>query len=296
MKTILLLISISVIITSCSNKKDYKYIETVIEKSNEGIIDTVKKESIVFEALNDSLAYIQAIKIFRISIRANKKTVESMNELISFPIDFNVYCEKHHNITKTTIISSKDSLKKSKLIFNANNYLSQFDSLNIVKKIDQLEREIKSINKGIDFSTYRGTVDALQMEIILFGTWADIIMEGENSDDYKLKKLSKKLKIKVTRLQSKEFPILRKEYAKIFGKKMWENDIVISANGNGRKIINFTGGLFAANKNIKDFQTQLNEVLTIFRFKKSHYRWYKGANEYTYYTIYEGKDTDLVTF
>ena len=34
----------------------------------------------------------------------------------------------------------------------------------------------------------------------------------------------------------------------------------------------------------------------MFRFKQSRYRWYKGADEYTYYTIYEGKDTDLVTF
>jgi hypothetical protein len=164
------------------------------------------------------------------------------------------------------------------------------------QKIEQLEREIKSINKGVDFSTYRGTIDALQIELVLFGTWANIITENENSEDPKIKSLVKQLRPKVARLQTKEFPIMRKEYAKVVGNKLWENDIEVSANGTGRKYINFTGGIFAANKNKKDFQTELQEILTMFRFKQSRYRWYKGADEYTYYTIYEGKDTDLVTF
>lgn len=164
------------------------------------------------------------------------------------------------------------------------------------QKIEQLEREIKSIKNGVDFSTYRGTIDALQMELILFGTWANIITENEKSEEPKIKGLVKQLRQKVTRLQTKQFPIMRKEYAKVVANKLWENDIEVSANGTGRKYINFTGGIFAANKNKKDFQTELHEILTMFRFKQSRYRWYKGADEYTYYTIYEGKDTDLVTF
>lgn len=161
---------------------------------------------------------------------------------------------------------------------------------------EQLEREIKSINDGVDFSTYRGTVDALQMELVLFGTWADIIEKGENSDDPEIQKLAKQLKPKVVNLQVREFPRLRKEYADVVAKKMWENDIEVYANGTGNRYINFSGGLFAANKNKKDFQEQLHEILTMFRFNQSRYRWYKGADEYTYWTIYEGKDSQLVTF
>lgn len=161
---------------------------------------------------------------------------------------------------------------------------------------EQLEREIKSIRKGIDFSTYRGSIDALQMEIVLFGTWANIILENEKSDDSKIKNLVKQLKPKVSRLQTKEFPILRKEYTKIVANKVWENDIEVYANGTGKKYINFTGGVFASNKNIKAVQTELNEILTTFRFKQSRFRWYKGEDEYTYYTTYKGKDSDLVTF
>jgi hypothetical protein len=165
-----------------------------------------------------------------------------------------------------------------------------------LKQKEQLEREIKSINDGVDFSTYRGTVDSLQMELVLFGYWADIIKKGENSDDPEIQKLAKQLKSKVVNLQVREFPRLRKEYADVAAKKMWENDIEVYANGTGNRYINFTGGLFAANKNKKVFQEQLHEILTMFRFNQSRYRWYKGADEYTYWTIYEGKDSDLVTF
>lgn len=77
---------------------------------------------------------------------------------------------------------------------------------------------------------------------------------------------------------------------------MWENDIEVSVTGTNRKYINFTGGIFAANKNKKVFQQRVQEVLNMFRFKQSRYRWYKGESEYTYYTIYKGKDADLFSF
>ena len=110
------------------------------------------------------------------------------------------------------------------------------------------------------------------------------------------KKLERILKSKVSRVQIKEFPNLRKKYAKIVAQKMWENDVEVSANGNGNKYINFSGGVFAANKNRQEFQTKVQEILKMFRFNQARYRWYKGESEYTYYTIYEGKDSELVTF
>lgn len=161
---------------------------------------------------------------------------------------------------------------------------------------EQLKRELESINKGVDFSTYRGAIESLQMEIILFGTWAKIIKDGEASDDKDIQLLAKNLKTKVSNIQTKEFPILRKEYGKLLKNKLWENDIEVYTNGSGNKNLNFTGTIFAANKNIKDFQTELYEGLTMFRFKQSRYKWLEADDEYTYYTIFEGKDSELVTF
>ncbi len=164
------------------------------------------------------------------------------------------------------------------------------------KQKEQLEREINSINKGVDFSTYRGTIESMQIELVLFGTWANIIKEGESSENAEIKNLAYQLKPKVAALQTKEFPLLRKEYTNIAAKTMWEHDITVTVTGTGNKYINFTGGIFAANKNKQDFQNQLTEILKMFRFSQSRYRWYDGEDTYTYYTMYEGKDSDFVSF
>ncbi|TDQ23887.1 hypothetical protein [Tenacibaculum caenipelagi] len=165
----------------------------------------------------------------------------------------------------------------------------------LLRQKELLEREIKSIDKGIKFAN-GNTIDELQMDIVLFATWSKIIKEAEESEESEIKDLGKKLKSKVSQIQIREFPNLRKQYAKIVANKMWENDIEVYANGTGKKYINFTGGIFAANKNKKDFQIQVQEILKIFRFKQARYRWYKGEDEYTYYTIYQGKDSEPVTF
>lgn len=165
----------------------------------------------------------------------------------------------------------------------------------LLKQKEQLEREIKSIDDGIKFAD-GNTIEELQMDIVLFASWAKLIKEADESEETEINNLGKKLKSKVSQIQIREFPNLRKQYAKIVANKMWENDIEVYANGTGKRYINFTGGVFAANKNKKDFQSQLNEILTMFRFKQSRYRWYKGEDEYTYWTIYEGKDSEPVTF
>lgn len=161
---------------------------------------------------------------------------------------------------------------------------------------EQLKREIASFNKPFDNKTYDGTVEAIQMEIVLFGVWADIIQKGENSNLEENVKLAKELKTKVVNLQAKEFPIIRQRYGKIIANKMWEHDITIKTIGTGNTILDFTGAIFATNKNIKEYQTTLNEVLTMFRFKQTRYRWYKGADEYTYYDLNAPSDKELVTF
>ena len=86
-----------------------------------------------------------------------------------------------------------------------------------LKQKEQLERELKAVNDGVDFSSYRETIESLQIELVLFSTWGNIINDGENSEDPEIKKLAKQLKPKVVRMQVKEFPILRKEYAKLVG-------------------------------------------------------------------------------
>jgi len=89
---------------------------------------------------------------------------------------------------------------------------------------------------------------------------------------------------------------MRKEYGKILSQNLWENDITVSTNGTGNRYINFTGSLFAANKNKKDFQEQMVSELSMYRFKQSRYKWYEEQGNYTYYEISKEKDSDLMLF
>lgn len=164
-----------------------------------------------------------------------------------------------------------------------------------VQTLDQLKREIESIDKGIDFSKYRESVEQLQMELILFRVWGSLAFNNIDSEDKEIKDLAAKLKYKVQRIQTKEFPILRKAYGKFVADKMWAEDIYVKTTGKGSNRINFAGGVFAANKNKQQFQETVSDVLNQFRFNQSRYRWYKEADEYTYYTMYEGKDSELIT-
>lgn len=173
------------------------------------------------------------------------------------------------------------------------------DSIAEVKRLenlpDDLRKTIEDI-KNVEFNKFRGSLADLQLELILFNEWRKIIEESDKMSQKgteESRQLAEKLKKTVQNIQSKEFPILRKEYVKEAKKIMWEHDIDVSGSSNNRTI-NFTGGIFAANKNIKEFQENTHTILKNFRFRQANYRWYKGASEFTYYKIYEEKDTDLV--
>ncbi|WP_418892585.1 hypothetical protein [Limibacterium fermenti] len=195
----------------------------------------------------------------------------------------------------STLIPNNDNKKQDLVKDDIKSSEKSEEQLNSDLKA-QLEREIKSIKEGVDFSSYSGTVESLQSELILFNMWGIVIGKGENSIDEEIKGLAAQLKNDVIQLQIKEFPILRHKYADILNKKMWEHDIEVSASGDKSKYLNLTGGIFAANKNKKEYQETIQEALMMFRFSQSRYRWYKGEDEYTYWSIYEGKDSDMVTF
>ena len=118
-------------------------------------------------------------------------------------------------------------------------------------------------------------------------------MEGEESSDDDIKKLAQTLKSKLISIQVKEYPKMRKHYSSLLGEKLWEENIYVTTQGSKNQIINITGGIFANNKNIAEFQRTLSEVLQQFRFKEIRYRWYENADKYTVYN-YEAKGDDLI--
>lgn len=156
----------------------------------------------------------------------------------------------------------------------------------------EINEEIKAIDNGEVFNSFRGSQTNLQLELILFSQWTDLIKKGIHIDDVEINNLAKKFKTKVEKAQQKEFPILRKEYAKLAKDLMWEHNIDVTISGNNNTVLTFTGATFANNMNIKETQNTINKVMLEFRFKKVQYKWYKGADEFTYYTVFKGLDKD----
>lgn len=96
--------------------------------------------------------------------------------------------------------------------------------------------------------------------------------------------------------QQRILPGLRLGFRKRAGEILWEHDTYVSLSGDGNRIINISAGMFAANANIKATQEQIAEVLTKLRFKEVRYRWYKEADEYTFYKLDTPPDAKLTYF
>jgi len=154
-------------------------------------------------------------------------------------------------------------------------------------------REIEGV-KTFNGSTYRNDVSSLQIEIALFAAWAKIIGEADYSLDNEINNLGKTLKSKVIALQKAEFPKMRKNYGEILNKKLWSENISVITKGVGHTTLEFTGGIFASNKNKQDFQETLYDILSQLKFKRVNYKWYEYDDEYTYYSMKTEQDGELV--
>lgn len=182
------------------------------------------------------------------------------------------------------------------------NEQKKLDSLRIVqfkekekKEIEKLSEELASM-KSFDGNKYRGDVSNLTIEVALFITWGKMGEKAKSSQNIKIKKLGQNILNHLKQMQIKEFPKIRSDFSKLIKNKIWENDIEVTNYGKDKSTLQFTGGVFAANKNIKEFHLTLLQRFRDFRFKRINYKWYKYDDEYTYYTIDSEKDSEIKTY
>jgi hypothetical protein len=65
---------------------------------------------------------------------------------------------------------------------------------------------------------------------------------------------------------------------------LWEHDVDAAAIGERSAGLRLTAGMFAANRAIAQTQSSILETLTLLRFKRSTYEWYRGSAT-TYYDL-----------
>ncbi len=159
-----------------------------------------------------------------------------------------------------------------------------------------LKREYKSIEK-FDVSSYLSSKDRILIAVALISTWSEIVdgaskvkLTGENQD------LLQTFKAKLVSVQLKAFPKLRDAYGPALRRVLWEHDLSAKTFGKGFRVVQFVGGAFAANRNIKTFQEEISITLRQMRFTQSRYKWFKDAEEYTYYDLDSPPDDAVVVW
>ncbi|MDH3474296.1 MAG: hypothetical protein OEM59_11440 [Rhodospirillales bacterium] len=158
----------------------------------------------------------------------------------------------------------------------------------------RLKREFEGLEKYDDSGCFDNKTTVL-ICTALFSAWATIAEEGGRYElDKKERALLVRFKKRVAAVQARSLPRLRDAYGPILRKALWEVDISAKTFGKWFRVVQFVGGVFAANRNIKEFHSQVREGLVILRFNQARYMWYEQADEYQYFTIDTPKDTDLV--
>lgn len=223
----------------------------------------------------------------------NEKYVDARNELLLIKQDNPLFGQSKLLISKIdSIEQSQDSISIIVRLEKEKNERIYNDSL----ITETLKGTILLIDQNFDYSTLKTSLEELKAELLMFASYKVTIDEHINSSNVERNKLAKELKRKVEKLQAVEFPKMRSAFAKRMAERMWEEDIEVSVTGKKNSIIELTGGIFAANKNIKEAQQLLDDGFRQYRFRQARYRWYREADEYTYYEIYKGEDIDLVNF
>lgn len=156
----------------------------------------------------------------------------------------------------------------------------------------QLSAEIENL-KTFDGSSHHSSMEGVQAELQLFKDWADVARLADGVENDTIAELGKRLKTEIARVQKRDFPKLRKACAAVLKEKYWVEDIEVSLSGSGANTLTFAGGVFAANKNKQDFQTAFRDNYSRLRFKQTRYKWYGGADEYTYYDMEPPSDDQL---
>ncbi len=192
-------------------------------------------------------------------------------------------------------IKKEEAEKKEKEQLIKEEQFKQEKKQKIKEKKKQLQQELDSI-KNFDGKKYKDSIDSLKIELALFGAWALIIEEAITNNDEEIKKLANQLKKEVSKLQTKEFPIMRKNYGKLADDLLWEHNIDTKTLGSDYATLELIGGIFANNKNIKDMHNTLFEMLQLLRFDKVIYKWYEYDKDYTTFKIDSLRDNEVVGF
>lgn len=160
--------------------------------------------------------------------------------------------------------------------------------------VAQLERETETLTKDFDISKFGDGQDAIFLAVAAFKLEARLYYDGNQYElTPKQQHVRERFERALMAAQRRAFPKLRKAWVRQASDKLWEHDIEVRALGSRSDVIEFTGGMFAANANIKVMQEKLLDSFQTLRFRQSRFAWVHSAG-YTYWDIDSSKDDALL--
>ncbi|HVT24385.1 MAG TPA: hypothetical protein VHD95_07140 [Rhizomicrobium sp.] len=160
--------------------------------------------------------------------------------------------------------------------------------------VAQLERETASLSKGLDLAQFGNGPDAVFLAVGALKLEARLYYDG---DQYgltpKQERVRRRFEQTLIAAQRRAFPKLRKAWVEQAANKLWEYDVEVRALGARSDIIEFTGGMFAANANCKRMNDQFRQTFEDLRFRQSRFAWAHSVG-YTYWNLNTSKDDALL--
>jgi len=277
------------------------------------------------EVTNENIAKIEMKQKYIDSIMINDQNIEfdKNSELVSYEMPL----QEGENTIKfkgSNKIYNKEFTKTIKKLSDAehNTYLAKIEEEKIAKEKQQQEEKLKleeqakieqeriaqeqtkkdleRINREItwiknyDASSWYDSVAWIQINVALFHAYASIIEEYSANQNPEIKTAISNLRNEVTKLQVREFPKLRKAYAKIMWETLWTSNIEVVTKWWDNWTIELVWGMFANNQNKLDVYTTLKEMLIVLRFNRINMKWYEYDDDYTYWDIESKNDNEIV--
>lgn len=179
---------------------------------------------------------------------------------------------------------------------NAVSLLTKIDSIYKVEKEQQFNETVTVFHDAEIWKkgqTRWEDIDALITSVLFFEQLARTAKTAIDSENEGIKEKGIFIQKNLPVIQKRDFPTLRREYARIVGEQLWRDNVKVEAKGNRGTTIVMIGGFFASNANIEDAQKEVHELLMKLRFKRSEYKWIPSASEYVYYKIESRDDGDI---
>lgn len=164
----------------------------------------------------------------------------------------------------------------------------------VTSYVEQIDRELADL-PGVNAANYTASVDGINMAIILMGAWTRVYEKGADLPlDAAAQQKRQRFRELLVRKQAEMLPVLRDAYGPAMRRHLWDADGSARTFGAGYRTVELVHVGFARNANIRDIHNKIREHLLMLRFTRAHYKWFRGASEYSYVTLDPPSDTDLV--